>query len=281
MLPLHAQPDVRLVVADMDGTLLDGDQRVPATFWPLLDLMHERGIVFVPASGRQYATLARMFDSHLDGMPVIAENGALVVRDGAPLSTVALDPALAVDAVRRARSAAHEHGRDVGIVVGGRRSAYVDRTDTFWAEADRYYKALRAVPDLLPVAALESDDDEILKVAVYDFDDVGPAVAPALAPLREHAQVVVSGRNWVDVMDRRVSKGVAVERLQAELGIGREQTVVFGDYLNDLEMLAAADWSFAMADAHPRVREAARFMAPSHREHGVVQTLTRLLTPAR
>jgi hydroxymethylpyrimidine pyrophosphatase-like HAD family hydrolase len=33
-----------------------------------------------------------------------------------------------------------------------------------------------------------------------------------------------------------------------------EQTAAFGDYLNDLEMLGAAHWSYAMADAHPRSR---------------------------
>lgn len=270
-----AAPDVRLVVADMDGTLLDADQHVPADFWPLLDLMRERGIVFAPASGRQYATLSRMFDAHLDGMPLVAENGTLVVRDGVTLSTVPLGNDVASDVVRRVREVAAA-GRDVGTVVCGRRTAYVERTDEFWAEADRYYKALEAVPDLLAVAA--DPGDEILKVAVFDFDDVGPAVAPALLPLGDRAQVVVSGRNWVDVMASDASKGAAVTRLQAELGITRAQTVAFGDYLNDVEMLDAADWSFAMADAHPDVLARARFVAPSHRDHGVVQILTRLLT---
>ena len=59
--PGEAPVDVRLVVVDMDGTLLDGHGRIPAGLWPLLGVMRERGIVFAPASGRQYATLATMF----------------------------------------------------------------------------------------------------------------------------------------------------------------------------------------------------------------------------
>ncbi|QAY69455.1 Cof-type HAD-IIB family hydrolase [Xylanimonas protaetiae] len=272
-----AAPDVRLVVADMDGTLLDSHGRVPAGFWPLLDLMRERGIAFAPASGRQYATLARTFAGHLDGMCVIAENGTFVVRDGVELSAAPLSPQAAADVVRRVRDVVAA-GRDAGIVVCGKRTAYVDRTDdAFWTEAARYYTALEAVPDLAPVASLEAVDDEILKVAVFDFDDVGPAVAPALAPLRATEQVVVSGRNWVDVMAAGVTKGAAVERLQAELGVTREQTVAFGDYLNDVEMLDAAAWSFAMADAHPQVLARARHVAPPAAEHGVVQVLERLL----
>jgi hypothetical protein len=53
--------DVRLVVANMDGTLLPGSGPVPESLWPMLDSMRARGIPFVPASGRQYATLARAF----------------------------------------------------------------------------------------------------------------------------------------------------------------------------------------------------------------------------
>jgi Cof subfamily protein (haloacid dehalogenase superfamily) len=275
--PADGVPDVRLVVADMDGTLLDPAGHVPADFWPLLGRMRERGIAFAPASGRQYATLARMFDSHIEGMLVIAENGAYVVRDGAEVSSVTLDPLVAAGVVRTVRRVS-DQGRDVGTVVCGKRSAYVDRADeAFWSQASRYYAALDAVADLAPVADLESVDDEILKVAVFDFDGVEGAVAPALAPYTTAAQVVVSGQHWLDVMPGGVTKGDAVERLQAELGITRDQTVAFGDYLNDLEMLDAAGWSFAMAGSHPQVLARARFAAPSHAEHGVVRVLESLL----
>ena len=74
--------DLRLVVSDMDGTLLDGDGNIPSQLWPLLETMRDRAIAFVPASGRQCTTLSTMFGSHLQGMPIIAENGTYVVRDG-------------------------------------------------------------------------------------------------------------------------------------------------------------------------------------------------------
>lgn len=61
----------------------------------------------------------------------------------------------------------------------------------------------------------------------------------------------------------------------------RDQTLLFGDYLNDLEMLEEATYSYAMANAHPRVIERARFVAPSNRDLGVITTLRRLLAPER
>ena len=260
-------PAPRLVVSDMDGTLLDAAGEVPAAFWPLLDLMRERGIVFAPASGRQYATLARFFARASDGMPFIAENGAYVVRDGVEISSLVLDRAFVVEAVRLLRSLAAA-GRDIGVVLCGKRSAYIERVDApFVAEASRYYAALERMDDILAA------DDDVLKIAVYDFVDAATGTGAELDRLRETHQVVVSGRHWIDVMPPAANKGAAVESLQRELGVTRDETVAFGDYLNDLEMLDASGQSYAMENAHPDILARARFTAPSSEDEGVVAVL--------
>jgi Cof subfamily protein (haloacid dehalogenase superfamily) len=265
----NAPLDIRLVVADMDGTLLDGEGNIPESFWPMLRRMHDRGIVFAPASGRQYATLAHLFDRAIDGMVIISENGAFVVRDGVELFSEVLDRQVIESLVLRLRSLV---GLDFGVVLSGKRSAYVERSDPrFMAEALKYHVALEIVDDLLLV------DDDIVKVAIIDFDDAETSTAPHLAQFRETHQVVISGAHAIDVIAANVNKGEALERLQRQLGITRDQTVVFGDYLNDIEMLDAAGLSFAMADAHPEVLKHARYRAPSNRDHGVVDILDRLI----
>lgn len=263
-------PDVRLVVADMDGTLLDAAGRIPATFWPVLGELRARGVLFSPASGRQCATLQHLFRSVSDGMVFIAENGTYVVRDGRELSSRTLRGAVvgAIVAAVRDRAAA---GVDLGIVVCGKRSAYVERTDDrFLAEVRRYYLALEVLDD---VAA---SDDEILKLAVFDFSGAEDT-AEALRPLVTDEQLVVSGEHWADVMAAGANKGAALEDLQRDLGITPAQTMAFGDYLNDLEMLGAAEHSYAMANAHPKILEAARSVAPSNVEDGVVRTIRDVL----
>jgi Cof subfamily protein (haloacid dehalogenase superfamily) len=265
---------IRLVVTDMDGTLLDPDGKVPDGLWPLLETMHEAGIAFVPASGRQHATITSSFPAHRtpghDDLVVVAENGALVTRGGDVVFSDALDHAVVTDAVRAVRGLGTSTGG--GAVVAGTRGAYVERSDPEFVDHVRtYYHRLEVVEDLTAV------DDDVLKVAVYDAVDSATGTLPALVHLRDTHQVVVSSPHWVDVMTPGVNKGVALRRLQADLGVTPEQTVVFGDYLNDVEMLDAAHWSFAMADAHPDVAARARFTAPSNEEHGVVQVLQALL----
>ncbi|MET8246625.1 Cof-type HAD-IIB family hydrolase [Streptomyces sp. NPDC005202] len=263
--------DIKLIVTDMDGTLLDDAKRFPAGLWPTLAELRRRGVLFSPASGRQYATLAEQFGDEGQGMVFIAENGTYVVRDGVELSSDPLDPAVAARLVHAVRHLVAQ-GVDVGAVVCGKRSAYVERTDeAFLAEVRQYYVRHRIVEDAAAV------DDDIIKVALFDFGPAERTTAPALEPFAATHQVVVSGEHWVDVMNRTANKGAALRRLQHELGITPAQTMVFGDYLNDLEMLDAAEWAFAMANAHPEVVRRARYLAPSNNDNGVLRTIAGVL----
>ncbi|MFT3942589.1 MAG: Cof-type HAD-IIB family hydrolase [Ancrocorticia sp.] len=263
--------DPRLVVTDMDGTLLDAESNIPEKLWPLLRQMKERGIVFAPASGRQYFTLASLFERELEGMPVIAENGGFVVRDGKEISSLTLERGFVESTVELLRTL-KDHGRNLGVVLAGKKAAYVERNDeAFMYEVRKYYHSHVVLADQLDF------DDDIIKIAIFDFDDAESGTAPYLLHLRATHAVVISGEHWIDVMDPRINKGTAVQALQRELGVTREQTVAFGDYLNDLEMMRESGPSFATANAHEGIIEAARFVAPSNVDEGVIQVLENVL----
>ncbi len=261
--------DVRLVALDMDGTLIGPDGRVPPSFWPLLEQMVDRGIVVVAASGRQYATLRTLFGEAASGMGFVAENGTLVAYRDEILATDTVAPEAAAGLVRAARTAARE--RDIGTVFCGVRSGYIERHDArFHDEVAIYYEALELIDDLLDV------DDRALKVSFFDVDSA-PDAAPFFAPFTDTQQVVVSGPHWIDVMNPGVHKGSGLDRLRTLLGLQRDQIVAFGDYHNDLELLDAAGYSFAMANGHPDVHARARYIAPPNTEAGVVTVLRELL----
>ena len=277
----YAPADVRLVVADMDGTLLDDRKRFPGGLWRMLDQLDARGVTFAPASGRQVWTLLDMFPDR-PGMTVIGENGAIVMRDGAEISSSPLDLPTLREAVRLVRAATGPGGVNGGLVMCGKRSAYVERVDEpFVAGVVPYYHRTRQVDSQLDVLdAIEAGelDDAIVKLAVHSLDPVGPLAEATLARFRSTHQYAVSGVNWADLQIRGVDKGRAVRALQGALGVTRAQTAVFGDFQNDLSMLAEADLSFAVANADPDVVRAARFVAPSNNEGGVVSVVERLFS---
>ena len=68
-----------------------------------------------------------------------------------------------------------------------------------------------------------------------------------------------------------------MEVLQKKFGISFEETMIFGDYFNDLEMLQKGYYSYSMANAHPDIRNVARFAAKSNDENGVVVVLEEVL----
>ncbi|MEE4025294.1 HAD family hydrolase [Gordonia sp. PKS22-38] len=267
--PLPPVPsDVRLVVSDMDGTLLDPGKRIPESLWPLLDELEERGIVFSPASGRQAATLLDQLGHAVPGLVVIAENGAVVARDDETLRVTPIDDRAVAAVLGRARELAATRVSDVGIVLCAPDVAFVDRADPpFLEQFQPYYHSHQIVHDLSHV------DRELVKIAVFDFGNIEDVTAPAIASLGGAMEVVVSGRNWLDVMAPGVDKAGAVRAVQERLAITPAQTMVFGDYLNDLAMLDTAEWSYAVANAHPAIRAAARYLAPSNEENGVVRTV--------
>lgn len=288
---------IRLVAVDMDGTLLDDQKNFPPGLDELLDQLEERGIVFVPASGRQVWSLIDMFPER-PGLTFIGENGAIVMRDGREISSTPLDLATVRESVRLVRqhslprpgaTAAREDAGegslrenfDGGLVVCGKNCAYVERTDeAFLAAVTPYYARTQCVDDLMEVIddiEQERIDEAIIKLAVYSAGDVTALADATLGRFAHSHQFAISAANWADLQARGVDKGRALRELQDYLGVTPEQTAVFGDAGNDLSMIAQAEFSFAMENASADVRAAARFLAPSNNEAGVVRVLSSFL----
>ena len=118
--------DIRLVVADMDGTLLDEHGRIPEGFWDMLARLRARGVEFVPASGRQYATLRNMFASKasevLNGgeLSYIAENGNVVAVDGKVVEVHGVDLGITRRTIDMVNASVSAGEYDMGLVICGR-----------------------------------------------------------------------------------------------------------------------------------------------------------------
>ncbi len=260
--------DVKMVVTDMDGTLLDSQSRVSERFFELFEALDLMGVRFVAASGRQYTSI---FDKLLriqDRISIVAENGGYVRQGSQELHSVVLDPARVYDMIPDLRKI-----EGLYTVLCGKRSAYIESRDSRFTEIlGEYYTRFDIVDDLKAV-----DYDEFFKVAVYHFEGSESHVYPHLRGLEEHLQVKVSGKHWIDISDPSANKGNALKKLQHLFGISPAETMVFGDFNNDLEMLREGYFSYAMANAHPNVKKIARFSTSSNDERGVERVLEELL----
>lgn len=256
--------DIRFIAADMDGTLLDENGQLDTHFFDVYQQLEQRNILFAAASGRQYYSLAETFEPIKDDMLFICENGTLVMHQGRELYSCTIEKKSIEFIVETAKAI-----EGAFTVLCGKKSAYIDTQDPqALKEIRKYYHRCEQVVDLLAV------DDDFIKVAICHFGGTEEQVYPMISPqLGRTHKVVVSGKIWLDVMNINASKGAAIEHLQTQFGITFEQTMSFGDYFNDVEMLQASYYSYAMENAHPDVKQYARFSAPSNRERGVLTVI--------
>ncbi|MBZ8176257.1 Cof-type HAD-IIB family hydrolase [Corynebacterium sp. 3HC-13] len=265
-----------LIACDMDGTLLDAAGQLPPGFISLHQRLQAQGIIFAPASGRQLATLQDMFSDLGPTMSCLAENGAVVYSRGEIISTTALCPAVGhalVDAITDRWEAGKN---DLDIVICLPHKAFIHSRKNIAGEQKikKYYHSLGFSDELH-----ETISQELIKVAIYTRDnaenhiDMVRRAAASGAASSSDFHAVVSGEHWIDVMSPKANKGYGLEQLRQKLGIAQSETIAFGDYLNDYELLREAGTAWAMANAHPRVQEIADHTAPSNEEHGVMRVL--------
>ncbi len=260
--------DIKFIAADMDGTLLDENGQLNPEFFDIYPQLTQKGIIFAAASGRQYYSLIETFAPVKEQMMFIAENGTLVMHQGEELYSCEIDKPSIKAIIEQARAI-----EGAQIVLCGKKSAYIETQDPdALKEFAKYYHRCQYMEDLLQV------DDDFIKVAICHFGGTEELVYPTFNQAFGHThQVVVSAKIWLDLMNAEASKGAAIEHLQRTLGFSFEQTMSFGDYLNDLEMLKASGHSYAMENAHPKVKRIARFTAPSNKEAGVFTVIKQQL----
>lgn len=252
----------------MDGTLLNSKSQVSHEFFQLFDALQSYKVHFVAASGRQYTSIHDKLKLISEQITIVAENGGYIRQGNKELGSIHLS----TERVRKLLPVL-KASEDLYYVVCGKNSAYIDQNELrFTSILKEYYTRYTIVDDLMNLP-----DDQIFKVAVYHFDSSERFIYPVVKHLEDSYQIKISGSNWVDISDPGANKGRAVKLLQETLGISREETMVFGDFNNDLEMIDQAFFSYAMENAHDNVKKAAKFRTKSNNDSGVEIILKELI----
>lgn len=258
---------IKMVVTDMDGTLLNSDHEVSSRFFEIFQELQRLNIKFVAASGRQYNSIISKLESIRDEIIVIAENGGYsVYQDQELLSTP-----LSTKNKELVLNTLHKID-DIHPVLCGKRIAYITgKSDAFTQKLKEYYSKFEIIE------TLDNHLDEILKIAVYHFNSSEKFIYPNVKHLEEFLKVKVSGENWLDISSANANKGYALQKVMDLHSITADEVMVFGDYNNDIEMLSLASYSFAMANAHPNVKKVAKYSTASNDEMGVENILEKLI----
>ncbi len=260
---------IRLIVCDLDETLLDSEKNVSENNRAAIREFEARGGLFVPCTGRIYTSLERTL-SQLDalgkaGHYVISTNGALISENCGRVCCSKGVPADKVQAL-----IAHARANGMGVEV-------------FAEDGTLYYEAIdaRELRDL----PLFVDDPLSLPEDVSFLRDVGVAkllyerwdmpylkqFAQQMDPaLKEGLEISFSSDRYIEIKAAGVNKGEGLRMLAEMLSIDMAQTMAIGDNFNDLEMIRAAGIGVAVANAPEEIRAAADIVLQADHEHDAV-----------
>jgi len=242
---------IKLIASDLDGTLLqNGAQELTEEAKDLIGEWQKRGVLFTAASGRQYPNLCRLFGTLSKEMILICENGAYSVKDEQELDSFPMDRELGIAIIKDII------GReDCEVLVSGKRTSYLHPKTVAYENRMRYVvkNTVQIVEDFTKI------EEPFLKISAYQPTGISRSKKYFQDKWSNQAQAVVSDPFWLDFTAFGVNKGHALERIQNRFGILKEETMVFGDQSNDIEMFSRASYSYVMENAPNEVKKYAAY----------------------
>ncbi|MBM6939191.1 HAD family hydrolase [Pseudoflavonifractor phocaeensis] len=271
---------VRLIACDLDGTLLDADHcTIPAVNVAALREASARGASIVIASGRPWSLV----------QDIAAQLGCLdyaVTCNGASVVEAATGKTLVAHGMDRrvwTGIAAALRAYDIFFSVYCEGECYVER---WMVEKAMHMAELTLLnpkfqENFLRITTVVDSLDEALADRRVEKIDAFHVPEEARKPVEEAVLALgpvymASGlTSSMEFTAAGCDKGAALSELCAALGMDASAVMAFGDGGNDVEMLRWAGQSYAMANAGPAARAAARYETASNAQGGVGQAVER------
>lgn len=261
---------IRLVVSDVDGTLLTPDKRITEPTRAAVRKLIAAGIGFTLVSSRPTVGMTFLIEPLALSLPFGAFNGSSIVD---PQLNPIERHTIPVSAVKRSLAVLEEFGTDIWLFSHDR---WLIR-DASGEYVELEQRAIRHAPDV--VADFAPHLQDISKI-------VGASSDPVLLQRCEEAMRDAVGREttavrsqpfYLDITPPGHDKGTFVEAMVRRLGIPTTAVATIGDMENDLPMFARSGMSFAMGDAADEIKRHASHVTASSKEDGLACAIETIL----
>ena len=263
-----------LIATDVDGTLLDGDERITARTRDAVLAAVAAGTRFVLATGRPPRWIAPVVDALGFAPMAVCANGAVLYDPEMDLIVAART--LAVDALAALADIAEHAIPGVGLAVERvGRSAHDAATPQFVSSPGYEHAWLN--PDNTEVSRADLVSAPAVKLLVRKTGVRSADMAAELAKYIEaEGDITYSTNNGlVEIVPRGINKATGVAELATPLGIAAQEIVAFGDMPNDVAMLRWSGLGVAMGNAHPDAVAAADEVTTPNTDDGLARVLER------
>ncbi|MCX7709599.1 MAG: HAD family hydrolase [Clostridia bacterium] len=255
----------RILVCDMDGTLLDSKQKVSPTNLDAIRRFVQGGGFFTLATGRDEKAIAPFMELLPVNLPVIIYNGAA-------LYDFKKDKILwcswLPDSVRETVQELMIRFPELGVMVFKRSSIYFLK-ENYYTDAliqrdsvEPHYASIDEIP--LPWTKV---------ILAWDPECHKKQMENHLDSLKLPFRHVYSQPDFIEFLNNEATKGTALSQLSKLTGIPKSHIVSMGDNMNDLEMIQYAGAGIAVSNAHEDLKKCADLCCCHHEENAVAQVI--------
>lgn len=273
------KPDkpIRLIVTDLDGTLLNSEHEVSPRTEEAIRAAQARGVAFTVATGKTFPSTTALIERFDIRLPVICGNGTSV---HAVTGEVLYEDPISLDLAVEAVTFAVDHGMTPVVYIEGGLVAPV------WdANVDELVAHHEPAPEIVPdlVAALRnSHRPHKIILMNQDLEKVSAFQKLLEARFAGRGQVLRSGlAEVVELLPCGVTKATALQVILDRTGYTADETMTFGDNCNDLAMIRMAGIGVAMGNSPPDVQDGADFVTRTNDEDGVALAVERFVLAAQ
>lgn len=264
---------IRLVVSDVDGTLLDAEKKVTPRAKAAVEALKAAGIGFTFVSARPPKALQPLVEELELQCPFACFNGAMICS---PKIEVLSEKLMTRRSSTHASQIIVDHGLDLWAFVGT--DWYV--TEPYGPHTPHHREMLGPPKQMnftLEICSAATKlvgvtDDRAKMAACEDAVRNDPTLSVAVSRSSEY---------YLDVTDKDADKGLAVEKLVEILGIPAAQIATLGDMPTDMLMFAKSGFSVAMGQAEDRVKQAAKFVTDSNSDEGFAKAIETYILGAK
>ena len=270
--------DIRMIVTDLDGTILDSKKRLPEENREALIKANERGIVIVPATGRFYKAVTEEIRSLPFIRYYMTENGAGIydAQEGIYLHSIGIpwDKALKIREFLTSYGMLHDYFQDGTVYI---KQEDLDRFPEYIENESmlKLFTSMRTpVPD--PDGLLRENKRDVQKIQMLFKDptlrqEMFKRIREAFPDISVTAAYDIN----IELNAGDANKGNAIQLLCGSLGLDLSQVLAIGDGLNDIPMLKTAGIGVCMSNGVPEAIVAADYITDSNDNAGFARALER------
>ena len=260
--------NIKMIFIDIDGTLYNTEKQVTEYTKNILNIVKDKGIYVVLCSGRSNKDVCEISKDVNASKYVISSNGALVYNYVDDLDI--FESVMEKESLEKMWTLC-ENEKKWELIIESKEQVYINEL-MFRRRPERFIKI-----DKIDDISNKNIFQMVLNIEESGKDDKVKEILEKEEKIWASNYGVGVTCAFFDINNKNIDKGIGIKHLIENLGIKKEETIGFGDGVNDLAMFRECGIGVAMGNAEEKLKDMADYITQTNDEHGVAEFIEKYI----